>query len=355
MIAESKNIESQTKIRKGNTMRHICPAIGLFFLAPLVAEFLLGNLPATLLIPELFILALLYGCGALLIREVARRAGYGWPTMITFALAYGVVEEGIGTMTLFNPEYMGWHLLNYGYIPALGISPNWTLFVAGLHMVWSISVPIAIMETLAGSRRTTPWLGKTGLYITAGLYILGLIIVTFKSTYTFIISVPQFIGVGITVAVIVLIGILIGRRKIVPRAETTRNAPSPWLVGTFFFVASSVFLLIYAADPYGLSPWLAALQIAPWLATVLYIVLFIGVAALVNYWSRLNGWSNTHRLALAGGALFTYIWHSFLWNNLLPPAYAVSQTVKLASNAIFAVFVVVLFVIATRRLPENNP
>lgn len=51
-------------------MRRIRPAITLFLLAPLVAEFLLGNRPIVLL-PALLILAPMYGGGALLIREVA--------------------------------------------------------------------------------------------------------------------------------------------------------------------------------------------------------------------------------------------------------------------------------------------
>jgi hypothetical protein len=52
----------------------IAPAIGLFFVAPLVAEFLLGNLPIKLL-PALIVLAPLYGVGAVLIREMVRRTG----------------------------------------------------------------------------------------------------------------------------------------------------------------------------------------------------------------------------------------------------------------------------------------
>ncbi|WP_432834180.1 hypothetical protein [Dactylosporangium sp. CA-092794] len=53
-------------------IRRIAPAAGLFFLAPLVAEFLLGNLPITMLF-ALVALAPMYGGGALLIRELARR------------------------------------------------------------------------------------------------------------------------------------------------------------------------------------------------------------------------------------------------------------------------------------------
>jgi hypothetical protein len=63
-------------------MRQILPAIGLFLLSPLVAEYLIGDLPITALGP-LAVLAPLYGGGALLIREITRRTARGWPTILT--------------------------------------------------------------------------------------------------------------------------------------------------------------------------------------------------------------------------------------------------------------------------------
>ncbi|MGG2460782.1 hypothetical protein ACO0M4_13355 [Streptomyces sp. RGM 3693] len=62
-------------------------------LAPLVGEYLLGNQPITAL-PAVLMLAPMYGCGALLIRGGARRAGCGWPTMLLLAAAYALLEEG---------------------------------------------------------------------------------------------------------------------------------------------------------------------------------------------------------------------------------------------------------------------
>jgi hypothetical protein len=57
--------------------------------------------------------------------------------------------------------------------PALGISVSDLLsFVVG-HAVWSIGVPIAMVEALVPGRRTTPWLGRVGLAVTAVLYLLG--------------------------------------------------------------------------------------------------------------------------------------------------------------------------------------
>ena len=110
--------------------KRVAPAVGLFFVAPLVAEFLLGNLPINLL-GVLLILAPLYGGGALLIREVVRRTDRGWPTIFMLALAFGVLEEAFTTQSLFNPNYLrlNLHLLDRAYIPALGIGGWWTVFV----------------------------------------------------------------------------------------------------------------------------------------------------------------------------------------------------------------------------------
>ena len=125
----------------------ITPAIGLFFAAPLVAEFLLGNLPIKLL-PALIVLAPLYGGGAVLIREMVRRTGRGWASILTLGVAYGILEEAYTTQSLFNADYLHLKLglLAPAYIPALGIGAWWTLWMFNVHAVWSIATPIALIE-----------------------------------------------------------------------------------------------------------------------------------------------------------------------------------------------------------------
>jgi hypothetical protein len=80
----------------------VASAVGLLFLAPLVGEYLLGNV-SIVEIGALPILALLYGGGAVLIRELSRRTGRGWPTILVLGLAYGLIEAGLIDQTLFNP------------------------------------------------------------------------------------------------------------------------------------------------------------------------------------------------------------------------------------------------------------
>ena len=153
-------------------MRRLAPALALYFLAPLVAEFLLGDF-SIVSVPLIVVLAPMYGGGALLVREITRRAGRGWPTIAVLALAFGVFEEALLTQSLFNPNYVDAHLLDKGFVPALGISLSWTVFVLGLHTVWSISTPIALVEESARGPRTAPWLRTFGLLVTALLFVAG--------------------------------------------------------------------------------------------------------------------------------------------------------------------------------------
>jgi hypothetical protein len=125
--------------------RRIAPALVLVFLAPFVGEVLLGNTPLHLIFIYLLVLPM-YGFGALFIRELTRRTGRGWPAILILGVAYGVVEEGLEDMSLFNPNFLGQHLLNYGNL--FGVGWPWWFFVLTLHAVWSIGVSIALAEAL---------------------------------------------------------------------------------------------------------------------------------------------------------------------------------------------------------------
>src|SRR6478609_3197413 len=142
----------------GAFARYAVLAVG----SAVTAEFLLGDQylsggsPAGQ-VAELVLYVAFYGSAAVVIREVARRSGRGWPTMLLMALAFGVVEEGLLTQSLFNPDYLGLHKLSFGYLPTLGIGLPWTIFVLTLHVVWSIATPIAVAEAVFPERE--PWLG----------------------------------------------------------------------------------------------------------------------------------------------------------------------------------------------------
>jgi hypothetical protein len=316
-------------------VRRVAPAVGLFLVAPLVAEFLLGDLPINLL-AALVLLAPLYGGGALLIREAVRRTGRGWPSILVLAFAYAVFEEAFTTQTLFNPNYLrlNLHLLEPAYIPALGIGAWWTIFVLTLHTVWSISVSIGLVEALVPGRATAPWLGWAGLGITVCLFMLAAIASTaieIKQDH-FVASVPQF-AVSAFICLITAVAAFW-----LPRTSTIRGpgwVPGPWLVGAAGLAAGSIFLMVPKA-------W-------GWSAVGVYLLLDFVAIATVFVFSRRAGWNSRHRLALAGGAALAYAWHAFLQT----PAVGAGGRLDRAGNAIFAAGLIILLVIAARRTAQK--
>ena len=309
----------------------VLPAIGLFFLAPLVAEFLLGNLSITML-SALIVLAPSYGGGALLIRELVRRSGRGWPTMVLLALAYGILEEAFTTQSLFNPNYLSlnMHLLQPAYIPALGIGGWWTVFVLALHTVWSISVPIALVEATVPERATTPWLGRSGLWIAAVLFVLGSAAVTLGSYRQdhFVSSIAQFIAAAVAIALLVFVAF---------------NVRDPGGPGSFGFVPNPWF-----AGALALACGSAILMIPPrwgWWAACAILLIELGMAIAVLIWAKRGGWSLRHKLALASGAALAYAWHSFMQ----PPVAGGRGIVGRVGNAVFTLGVLALIGFAAKR------
>ena len=315
--------------------RRIAPAVGLFFLAPLVAEYLLGNVSIRQ-IGGLLLLAPMYGGGALLIREVARRSGRGWPTIILLALAYGVLQPALLEHSLFNPSFQGLQGHDFQevtYIPSLGISVYYTLVFTLGHAIWSISVPIAIVETFVPNRRTTPWLGKIGLTVTGVLFLLGATAIFrwAQRTEQFLPSVPQMITAAAVVVALIVAAFVVGR---VPGPSTDRPAPNPWLVGAVAFVASSLFFA----------------KSENWLGVAFGLLLVAAMTGLVTRWSRRKGWSAAHRLALAGGALLTYAWGGFVLAALLGH----TGTVDLIGQVVLAAGAVALLAAAIRTVRRTE-
>ena len=315
-------------------------AAGLFLLAPLVGEFLLGNLPITWLW-TLLTLAPLYGGGALLIRETIRRAGFGWPSMILLGLAYAVVEEAFVTESLFNPNYVGLRLLDYGYIPALGIGSWWTVFVLSLHTIWSTAVPIALIESLAGPARRTPWLGPIGLGVTALIFIAGCIVTSgFQEPAEYGASAKQLVGSAAVVIGLVVLAVVLGRRT---RARRPHENPArsttcaPLTAGVTTLGAGSVFMgfvIVHNAIP-------AAVNV------VGMLLLLAVVAATIARWSRAPDWSARHELAAAAGFMLTYVWYSFVQ---VPSVGETSPMVDLIGNVVFGLGAILLLMFAWRRL-----
>jgi hypothetical protein len=297
--------------------RGIWPALGLVFVAPLVAEFLLGNLPIKLL-PALIVLAPMYGGGALLIREVVRRTGRGWPSILLLGMAYGIFEEAYTTQSLFNPNYLKLNLglLTPAYIPSLGIGAWWTLWMLMVHGIWSISTPIALVEACVPDRARTPWLGPVGQVVVALVFLLGACANTaigYKQDH-YLASMAQFLGAAVVIVLLAVAAFLIPQRREIAGAGL---APSAWIVGAVALVFGSAALFV----PMG---W-------GWGAVAALLALDLVTLALVVVWSRRSGWGLCYQLALGAGAALAYGWHSFLQH----PAVGGAGVSARVGNAVF--------------------
>ena len=310
--------------------RRIAPAFVLVFLAPFVGEVLLGNTPLRLILGYLIVLPM-YGFGALFIRELSRRSGRGWPTILILGVAYGVAEEGLADMSLFNPNFLGLHLLSYGNL--FGIGWPWWFFVLTLHAVWSIGVSIALAEALFARRGEYPWLGRKGLVISGVVFVLGLVLVHFVGGEGYQLSVGQLALSLVLVALIAAVAFLVPTRR-VTQAIDPRQTPSPWLAGAAAFVLTSAFMAVTRLS-YSLNLPAAVLILA-------YFLLYGLALFAVWRWSRRIGWSAEHKFALAAGALLTYAWYGFV--------QAPHDALDLIGQAIFALLALGILILAGRRV-----
>ncbi|CAM3266775.1 hypothetical protein [Stackebrandtia soli] len=324
--------------------QRVLPALGLLVLAPLVGEYLLGNIAINAL-PMIIGMIPLYGGGALLIREVARRWRLGWPGIILLGLAYAVIEEGLLTRSLFNPDYVGLRLLDYGFIPALGIGAYWTVFVLAIHGVWSIAVPISMVE--AGSRRPdTPWLGKVGFTVSAVLFVLGgAVPIALAGPAIYPLSAAQITWTLITAVALIVAAFLSARFR---RPLLQASPPGPWTVFAITIVAGLAFWL----------PGLLAMvgikleSIVPaWITVGFYLALYATMTLLILRWARRMGWGPWHRFALGAAGLVTYAWHGFPQ----PPSFPAPPNVDLMGNAVFALAALGLLVFVAVRLRTSTP
>ena len=152
-------------------MRRYVPVLVLLILSPFIAEVLFGATPISNLgglLPGIAV----YGGGAVLIRELARRRGPGWSRVALLGAAYAIIEEGLALQSMFNPDLF--NAAGYGG-RALGVNWVWSEWTLGYHIVWSIIIPILLAELLFPARRTEPWLGRVGVAVAGVVYALGVL------------------------------------------------------------------------------------------------------------------------------------------------------------------------------------
>ncbi len=149
------------------------PAWALFLIAPVFGELFSGSMPLNEFINPLafFTLAMLYGSGAVIARELRLRWGKGWPTLLLLGLAYGIFEEGLMVRSFFDPNWVDLGSLGV-YGRALGVNWLWAWHLTVYHAAISILSSVAFVEALYPQRREEAWVTGRKAWRTLWLLLL---------------------------------------------------------------------------------------------------------------------------------------------------------------------------------------
>jgi hypothetical protein len=213
----------------------LAPAATLFVLAPLIGEVLFGALPLSQLPFGLLGLIGLYGGGALLTRELARRRGLSAWWVVALGIAYGIFEEGTVVQSLFDQHYKGLDFLGF-YGHWAGVNWVWSLFIVPYHAVFSIAIPIALVELLHPSERREAWIGGAGLSAVGAIFAANAALLAVLQTHLFTGRAPDVSLTANVVALAVIFAIVAAAWR-APAARTNARQTGAsrrriWWVGS---------------------------------------------------------------------------------------------------------------------------
>jgi hypothetical protein len=281
--------------------RRISPALALWLIAPVFGEMVSGSTPLNEYINPLNILlqGMLYGSGALLIREMLLRWGKSWRGLLWLGAAYGIFEEGLMVRSFFDPNWPDLGILGvYGRVA--GVNWVWTEHLIIFHMLISVAASIVFVEILYPDRRAERWIGPRGLawniIALAATLPIGAVGVGKHNT-------PDvWLGMcWLTIALLILAAWRAGDAHAVIKETRDVRVPPPWLFWWTAFLATvgQLFLIYFPAEQ----------NRYPFVVSMFLIALFdLFVLWLILRWSGdAQKWDDRHRLALVNGTLSLFL------------------------------------------------
>jgi hypothetical protein len=280
--------------------QRLAPIFTLVLLAPGIAEVSSGATRLSyifVLIPEMMV----WGCGALLIRDVVRRWHAGWTSMLLLGLGLSIAEEFVIQQTSLAP--LPW-VAAPAYGRVWGVNLIFFLFMLGFESVLVVMVPVHLTELIFPAHREQPWLKVSGWVISSLAFLAGSYLAWFmwiKIARAKVFHVPPYqpslltILAGVVmVALLVLAGYAlrnVGQQPTDPPLSSSASAPSPWIVGIvtvlFGFPWYALMALIFGPRR----------NIPLWIPVVAAIT-WAGLAYIAAWRFTFSpNWSDTHRWA----------------------------------------------------------
>ena len=289
------------------------PVILLFFLPAISVELLSGNTPLAMYTnPFAFVtLNVIYGGGAILIRETVVRWNKGFASIVLFGVAYGAVNEGLTSKGYFDPHFysaieMG--LQNVGRF--IGINVAWAFSITAFHAMFSVAVPILLVDALYPGRNR--WLGDESFVFLLALFC-GIVALAYD-----LVNVANNPSPGTLAAVLAFIVLCSGAAWAIPDVRMREAVAPRRPIALFGFGALFAFGVIFAG-------W-AVYRLFPSLA--LHVGILSGVVTLFA-WSmvRLPPITGRSQVVLVGGLLTPMIVSAAIHRLLIPEALVVALLV----------------------------
>ncbi|MEU4155479.1 hypothetical protein [Actinoplanes sp. NPDC026670] len=301
--------------------------LALWVLATWCAECVWGGFTVVDYPVVLLFLGPLYGSVAVLIREVARRRGGGWPVMVLLAAAFGLVQAGLVDQSLFDRAALAGtefaeasRAAQATWVPGLGFSAEQLFEFVRNHVWLSVCAPIAVVEAWCGPAvRREPWLSRRGVAGLALLYVVA-------SLVNWSDSGRVVTPVQVAAVVVVVAGLVVAAWWVsAPMVAAASSGWSPLVLGGLVLVV----------------------EVASWFAGGGWPGLGLRVAALVLVVVVAVRWARSQRQVLAvwGAGLVVAAGGAFL----APPYAAAAPWLMVVSDVFGFVLVVGLLVVAWRR------
>lgn len=269
----------------------IPPAVVLFFLSPAIAELLSGSAPPSEFFDPFgfFLLASLYGSGALISRELKIRWSKGYVSMFIQGAAYGVIEEGLMVKSFFDPDWMDLGILG-SYGRWQGVNWVWAEWLTIYHAVFSIAIPITLVELAYVERRNRSWLGKkTFIGLVA---LLGVVAVFGYFALTALRPPP--IHYGLAAATVIIL--VVSARKVSIRTgkKGKLRPPKPSRLALAGFLTALSLFLLFWVGPHTVPEPIALM--------LLGVALVFTIGSFLKRY-RWNEETLYHKFALTAGAV----------------------------------------------------
>jgi len=238
----------------------------------------------------------LYGSGAVVVRELRVRWKKGVGSVLLLGAAYGVLEEGLMVTSWFSPTWPDLGAMAV-YGRWLGVNWVWAEMLTIYHAVFSITIPILLVELAYPERRSEKWIGCVlfGALLAVLLAVTVFGFLLFSKFMNYWTPLPQYL---FGMALMFLFGYLASKLPADWGQRGKRTLPKPLVLWFVSALAGFAFFLGFYSLP----------SIVPWPIVMLYgpVLVFLMVRFLKGFnWRERT--SDMHVLALVGGALMFMI------------------------------------------------